>query len=46
MDDTYNIMATLVRDIEKIFSLWYRGQLIIILLRTRIMINTIFWFKE
>ena len=35
-------MEMLVSDTEKLFSLWDRGQLIVILLRTRIMKNTIF----
>ena len=42
MGDTYNRMAISVSDIEKIFSLWDHGQLIVISSRTRIMINTIF----
>ena len=42
MGDTYNRMAILVRDTENIFSLWDRGQLIVILSRTRIMKNIIF----
>ena len=42
MGDTYNHMAILVRDIEKIFLLWDRGQLIVILSCTRIMKNAIF----
>ena len=40
--NTYNRMEILVSDIEKIFSLWDRGQLIVILLRTKIMGDTIF----
>ena len=35
-------MSILVSDTEKIFSLWDRGQLIVILSRTRIIQNTIF----
>ena len=31
MGDTYNCMAISVSDIEKLFSLWDRGQLIVIL---------------
>jgi hypothetical protein len=42
MGDTYNRMAISVSDIEKLFSLWDRGQLIVILSRTRSMKNTIF----
>ena len=41
MGDTYNRMEILVRDIEILFSLWDRGQLIVILSRTRIIKNTI-----
>ena len=41
MGDTYNHMEILVSDIEKLFSLWDRCQLIVILLRIRIMKNTI-----
>ena len=37
MGATYNYMEILVSDTEKLFSLWYFGQLIVILLRTRIM---------
>ena len=37
MGDKYNRMAILVSNIEQLFSLWYRGQLIVILPRTRIM---------
>ena len=40
--DTYNRMVILVSNIEKLFSLWDRCQLIIILSWTRIMKNTIF----
>ena len=36
MGDTYNCMAILVSNTEKLFSLWDRGQLIVILSRTRI----------
>ena len=39
MCDTYNRMAILVGDIEKIFSLWNCGQLVVILLRNRLMKN-------
>ena len=39
MGDTYNRMEVLVSNIEKLFSLWDRGQFIDILLRTRIMKN-------
>ena len=42
MGDTYNHIEILLSDTEKIFSLWDRGQLIVILSRTRIMKNTIF----
>ena len=42
MGDTYNLMEIPVSDTEKIFSLWDRGQLIVILSRTRIMKNNIF----
>ena len=42
MSDTYNGMEILLSDTEKIFSLWDRGQLIVILSRTRIIKNTIF----
>ena len=38
----YNRMEILVSDTEKIFSLWDRGQFIVILSLTRIMKNTIF----
>ena len=42
MGDTYSRMAISVSDIEKLFALWDRGQLVAILSRTRIMKNTIF----
>ena len=42
MGDTYNCMAILVKDTEQLCSLWDRGQLIVILSRTRIMKNHIF----
>ena len=42
MGDTYSCMAISVSDTEKLFLLWYRGQFIVILSRTRIMKNTIF----
>ena len=42
MGDTYNRMAISVSDFEKQYSLWDRGQLIVILSRTRLMKNTIF----
>ena len=39
MGDAYNCMSILVSDTEKLLSLWYSGQLIFILLRTRVMKN-------
>ena len=42
MGDTYICMAISVSDTEKLFSLWDRGHLIVILLRTRIMKNNFF----
>jgi hypothetical protein len=42
MGDTYYCMAISVSDIEKLFSLWDHGQLIVILSCTRLMKNTIF----
>ena len=42
MGDTYNRMSISVSDSEKLFSLYDCGQLIVILLRTRITKNTIF----
>ena len=42
MGETYNRMAILLSDTEKLFSLWDRGQLIVNLSRTRIMKNDIF----
>ena len=42
MGDTYNRMAISVSNVDKLFSLCDRGQLIVILSRTRIMKNTIF----
>ena len=41
MGATYNYMEILVSDTENLFSLWYFGQLIVILLRTRIIKNNI-----
>ena len=41
MGDTYNRMAILVSDTQKLFLLWDRSQLIFILSRTRILKNTI-----
>ena len=43
MGDTYNLMAVLVSDTEKLFYLWDFGQFIVILLRTRVMKNNIFF---
>ena len=42
MGDTYNRMAISVSDIQKIYSLWDKGQLVVIISRTRLMKNTIF----
>ena len=42
MGNTYNRMEILVSDIEKLFSLWDRKQLIVILSCTRVMTNTFF----
>ena len=42
MGDTYNCMEISVSDTEKLFSLWDRGQLVVILSRTKIIKNTIF----
>ena len=39
MGDTYNLMEITVSDTENLFSLWDRGQLIVILSRTRIIKN-------
>ena len=42
MGDTYDCMEISVSDTKKSFPLWDHNQLIVILLRTRIMKNTIF----
>ena len=42
MGDTYNRRVISVINIEKLFSSWDCGQLIVFLLRTRIMKSTIF----
>ena len=46
MGDTYNCIEILVSNTEKIFSLWDRGQLIVILSRTRIIKDNIFVGKN
>ena len=46
MGDTYNCMAISVSNTEKLFSLWDRGQLIVILSRTRITKNNILLVKR
>ena len=42
MGDTYNKMAISISDIQKQYSIWDRGQLIVAISRTRLMENTIF----
>jgi len=42
MDNIYQHMAISVSDLEKQYSLWDGGQLIVILSRTQLMKNTIF----
>ena len=42
MGDTCNTMAISVSDVSKPFKLWDRGQLIVLLSRTRAMVNNIF----
>lgn len=42
MGDTYTRMAVAISNLLKLFTLWDRGQLIVILSRTRLMENTIF----
>ena len=42
MGNTYNFVDIPVINIKKLFSLWDRGQFIFIVLRTKIMKNTIF----
>ena len=42
MGDTHHKMALSISDVQKEYSLWDRGQLIVAISRTRIMKNTIF----